>query len=331
MAITRHILDLIDLALQDRVLTYKERETIVATAAKEGVPEAEINAVLNNMLDQRLKSFTKEELKECPTCGHSVPLLSPRCLYCGHDLEQYATAAQRPPAYTPLSGEDADIIRAENLRVEQEDQSVKNCPDCGAPFPLMSNICQHCGHVLHTRQSSSFNIKNLIQNINNSIVAMRNAPRPTFGDVLSSSQSTLMLLSGIILFVIAFSYPTTIGGMMLVLGIFLGWRGVKSHTYFSPLVSSCDKVYYKALHDHNKYVRIVDSIYGDDKEAKDYLAQLGNELQAVEQIRRQNRSKLNLMIAGIILAAVLLLAVRPSAKTFFAEHIDPAFSIFNTK
>ena len=37
MAISKHIKNLIDLALQDRVLTYKERQTIIEEAKKTGV------------------------------------------------------------------------------------------------------------------------------------------------------------------------------------------------------------------------------------------------------------------------------------------------------
>ena len=74
MAVSKHILDLITLALQDRVLTFKERQTIIEAAEKEGTATAEVNAVMDNMLEQRLKSYTKEELGSCPNCGHGVPL-----------------------------------------------------------------------------------------------------------------------------------------------------------------------------------------------------------------------------------------------------------------
>lgn len=66
MAISKKILDLAHLALSDRVLTYTERQTIVKAALEEGTPASEINSVLDNMLTQRLKSYTKEELRKKP-------------------------------------------------------------------------------------------------------------------------------------------------------------------------------------------------------------------------------------------------------------------------
>jgi len=49
MAVSKRILDLIALALQDRVLTFKERQIITESAMKEGTPELEVNAVIDNM------------------------------------------------------------------------------------------------------------------------------------------------------------------------------------------------------------------------------------------------------------------------------------------
>ena len=43
MAIPKHIIDLTALALQDRVLTFKERQTIIVEALKAGVTAEEIN------------------------------------------------------------------------------------------------------------------------------------------------------------------------------------------------------------------------------------------------------------------------------------------------
>ena len=65
MAISKHILDLVTLALQDRELTFTERNTIIQKAVEEGTAVAEINAVIDNMLEQRLRSYTKEELGSC--------------------------------------------------------------------------------------------------------------------------------------------------------------------------------------------------------------------------------------------------------------------------
>ena len=83
MAISKHTLDLIKLALEDRELTFKERQVIVEAAVKEGASVAEINAVLDNMVALRLRSYSKEQLKRCPSCGAQIPLISDDCFYCG--------------------------------------------------------------------------------------------------------------------------------------------------------------------------------------------------------------------------------------------------------
>jgi hypothetical protein len=121
MAVSKRILDLIALALQDRVLTFKERQIIMEAAVKEGTSEAEINAVIDNMLAQRLGSFTKEELGSCPGCGHGVPLLADECPYCGTVLRQQTQRQENP---INISDKDAEIIRSENVRVEEEKKKI---------------------------------------------------------------------------------------------------------------------------------------------------------------------------------------------------------------
>ena len=74
MAISKHIIDLVALALQDRILTYKERQTIIKEAKNTGVNVKETVAYIDEALRKRLKSFSKEELIHCPSCGALVPL-----------------------------------------------------------------------------------------------------------------------------------------------------------------------------------------------------------------------------------------------------------------
>ena len=344
MAVSKHIIDLTRLALADRVLTYKERETIVKEALAEGIPEAEINAFMDNMLAQRLKSLTKEELKNCPACGGQIPLIADQCPYCGNKFEV-------SHSITDVSGKAADIIRAENQKTAKEEEAIKNCPDCGAPFPLISNICTHCGHVLHARQDSDLNIRNLIANINDSIRAISNAPKPTIFDILKFHRGTVMLFVGIVLFATAFSYPGATAGCILMVALSLGFFGVKwqmnnfsggkgiasrdqiieraniNISEASP-VTVADEYYYIALNDHNKYVRLTESVYGDNAEAKKYIAQLGGEIQKAEKNRKSNRLKLAIIVAIISAIALLPLFIQPSVQTYYQEYLDGEYSIF---
>ena len=341
MAVSKHIIDLTRLALADRVLTYKERETIVKEALAEGIPEPEINAFMDNMLAQRLKSLTKEELKNCPACGGQIPLIADQCPFCGNKFET-------GQAVSDVSGQAADIIRAENLKTAKEEESIKNCPDCGAPFPLISNICTHCGHVLHARQDSDLNIRNLIDNINDSIKTITNAPKPTFLDVLKYHKGTIMLFIGIVLFVSAFTFSDVTAGCLLMVALPLGFFGVKiqmkslggmttrdelinninNHLTAASPVTIADEIYYTALNDHNKYVRLTESVYGDNPEAKKFIAQLGGELQKAEENRKSNRLKLALFVALLTVISLLPLFLSPSSSTKFEEYIHQHYSIF---
>ena len=111
MAISTNIKNLTDLALRDRVLTYKERQVIVEAALKEGTNIQEINAFLDDAYRERLKTYSKEQLKRCPHCGAQIPLVSDVCLFCGESLENTELQPNQtatPPTY--VEGKAAKII-----------------------------------------------------------------------------------------------------------------------------------------------------------------------------------------------------------------------------
>ncbi|MBR4214562.1 MAG: zinc ribbon domain-containing protein [Bacteroidales bacterium] len=334
MSISKHIADLTRLALLDRVLTYRERETILIEARAEGIPDAETNAFLDGMLAQRLKSYSKEELKACPACGAQIPLISDQCLFCGTMLEK---PAQNTAKTISVKGSAADIIRSENVKNTQAEQNIKNCPNCGAPFPLLSNICPHCQHVLHAAQDSDLNIKSLIENISKSTAAISVAPKPSFLDVLKYHRGAVMLFIGVVIFVSAFSYPGATAGCLLLFGILLGFFGARgkilgkdlTNTENSP-VTIADEYYYTALYDHDKYVRLTQSVYGDNREAKQYLAQLGGEIRKAEQNRKSNRLKLAIFVTILVIISLLPLLIKPSVATYYEEYLEPNYTIFET-
>ena len=102
MPISDNIKKLTDLALTDRILTYKERQVIAETALKEGISQQEINSYLDDALHERLKTYSKEQLKHCPHCGAQIPLISDVCLFCGESLENTEPLPNQtatPPAY----------------------------------------------------------------------------------------------------------------------------------------------------------------------------------------------------------------------------------------
>lgn len=340
MAISKHILDLVTLALQDRELTFTERNTIIQKAVEEGTAVAEINAVIDNMLEQRLRSYTKEELGSCPGCGHGVPLIADQCPYCGRNLEHQERQTVRPPVY--VSGEDAEIIRAENIRIEQEKK--QNCPKCGAPYPLVSNICSHCGYVLHEQSTSDFNIKNLISNINQSIDRLKNNWNPSFSIVLWNRMGVVLFFYALAFFILAFTlddndYLTFSGGCVVVAFLFTIYANNVNHSYAGGFidvthymfdvramdtpVQVADNEYYQALYSYEKYQRQIDSLYGDSMEAKQMLDNFSSEIDNYKRTRNRNRLLLSVMMIALFLVPVFIYVFSPSAADKWQQnHIE---------
>lgn len=66
MAISKKTLNLINLALKDKVLTQVERQTIVSAALEMGVPKQEIEAYLSHATDERIRSIYSKS-RQIPT------------------------------------------------------------------------------------------------------------------------------------------------------------------------------------------------------------------------------------------------------------------------
>ena len=330
MAIPQKIIDLATLALQDRVLTFKERETIVAEALKMGVNRVEINAYLTNALDKRLQSYTKEELGSCPGCGHGVPLIADQCPYCGTMLQRGGSHVIVPPPYPSsfnVSDEAAQIIQQENYNTEQEKH--ENCPKCGAPYPLVSNICGHCGYVLHERRDSDFNINTLMDNMRTSIANMKKTLRPSFLSVLKSQIGTLCLFFAAAFFIIGELFDNdemTAGGCCALplaiillsafnrgeeesvdtsggpIGCLAGWGvwllfGCKAT---KTAIDEADDQYFKALHSLEQYQRQIDTIYGNDAEARRLLDDYAVEIGGYKKMRNQSRNMIAVLFVAVM-------------------------------
>jgi len=312
MAISKKTLDLINLALQDRVLTFKERQVIVENATKEGTPTAEINALIDNMLAQRLQSYTKEELKRCPHCGAQIPLISDVCLFCGETLENSANAPKTPQT---VEGNEAEIINEENRITADQIKNLKTCPDCGAPFPLVSNVCTHCGHILHEQKDSDLNVKNLINSIQNSIDELKNTPQPSFGDVMSYRNHIFVFLFAMLMLAVSIKMMWSgfadqesniffvVLGLSFVLLVSAIIKASKKRGEPSP-ATAADNKFFAALHRKEMCERQISTLYGNNSEAKEALSRLDALTDKIKQNRdRRTRS---VVIAFSIAVAVLM-------------------------
>lgn len=324
MTISDNIKHLTDLALKDRVLTYKERQVIVEAAVKEGVAKEQIDAYLDNALHERLQSYSKEDLRRCPHCGAQIPLISDVCLFCGESLNAYnAQDTVQPPPH--ISGKDAQIIQAENVRTAAEQHNIKTCPDCGAPFPLVSNVCTHCGHILHEQQESDFNVKNLISNIQQSIDELKSAPQPSFWNVLWYRKNywmflvSFMLLLNVVRFVLRYieNGYLVLGMAIASLVLLLAAIDITQKTKKDPPSKMADDKFFAALHRKEMYENQIATIYGDNAEAKEVLRQYSSLTDSITTQRRSRQIKLALTVCAFFVATLFIVFDTYSNKEIF--------------
>lgn len=308
-------MDLAHLALSDRVLTYTERQTIAKAAMEEGTPEEEINTVLDNMLTQRLKFFTKEELRNCPHCGAQIPLISDTCLFCGGSLQSTDT---QPIIPTPeITGAEAEIIQRENLDTAAEHRNLKHCPDCGAPYPLVSNICTQCGHVLHELTDSVLNVKNLIANIQQCIDDLKNTPQPTFGEVLSYRKHIYIFLMSLLFLAISLhmmrngfadSDRQVFYGVIGLSFAFLIWAIISAFITKKtpPPATVADDKFFAALHRKEMYANQIATLYGNNEEAKAELKKL---TWLTDSVKHKRDKRMRSLVITIALSVIGMMAL----------------------
>ena len=316
MKITKKIKRLVDLALSDRVLTYVERQTIVKTAINSGISEKEINQYIDNALRKRLESYTKEELQHCPFCGAQIPLVSDECLFCGNSLNNGTQSfhMETPP---PLNiSTEEEIINSENLKTAIESHDLRNCPDCGAPFPLISNICTSCGHVLHEKESSDLNIKNLINNIKQSIKTLSESPNPTVFQILLFRIESIIMGLWLICIAIILLDTNAVAWIFLIcplpliggaLSVIIPWRLTKGKDPEKSPVHIADQIYYNAVYNLEMYTRQIETLYGNNQEAQKLLKNYNDEINRQKTIRNQKHRSINITL--VTLAALFTITM----------------------
>lgn len=318
MPISQKIAKLTALALKDRVLTAIERKTIVDAALQEGISKGEINSYLDNAIKERLKTYRPEELQHCMYCGAQTPLLSENCLFCGKSLSKKSENIMVPPVY--IMGREADIINRENKNTAAQQRNLQRCPDCGAQFPLISNICSSCGHILHEQTDSELNIKNLTNNISISISELKSSPKPTLLDVVKYRLSIISFLLAAACLVLGFSLMgfSALAGLFFIVSMALLIVALiylrKQNNEYSPVKIADDK-FYNALSLQEMYARQIATLYGDNAEAQQLQKKFSEEILVLKQNRQRNRNILAIGIAVIITSIVLIPFLSPDGKS----------------
>lgn len=294
------------LALSDRVLTKMERQTIVYKASRMGISRDHTNYYLQAKLKERRRSSIKEDLRDCPYCGAQIPLVSDECLFCGKPLEHIAPILI---ASDDIEGPEADLIRRENRITDAERHGIKNCPDCGAPFPLISNICSSCGHVLHELRGNSLNINSLLTKISKSIKRVDSAPKPKVHQIVGYWLYYIILSISIISFISGIILHSELGKLIALIGFGAGIGSIVFGAFKTVRDSKtpaqiADKEYYKARHTYEMYARQVATLYGDSREAKPLLTKFGDSIKRLQKERYRNRITITSII-GIIAISII--------------------------
>lgn len=97
MIIPQNIIDLVNLAISDNNITFKERELIVEAAKREGIPEETINEYINTAFKQHFQSQPKDDLLYCEHCGNQVIPTYGDCPFCGNKI---ISLSQKPKEET---------------------------------------------------------------------------------------------------------------------------------------------------------------------------------------------------------------------------------------
>lgn len=301
------IKELTALALSDRILTDLERETIVNKAVEGGIPLKEINQYLDEQLKIRLQSYSKSDLRACPHCGAQIPLLSENCIFCGNELEHIENPIAIP---SYVISKETDIIRSENNRIEETRHGIKNCPDCGAPFPLVSNICASCGHILHERSENILNIKNLHRNIMMSFNRINSAPHPKVYQLVRYWSIYLLLAISMFTYTVGIFTNSEVGKIGASVGligcIVLVIIDLICAKKKSPVLIA-DEEFQKAKQSYEMYARQIKTIYGNNQEAKKLLKKLSESINQIQKERNIKRRRVYYIMG--CLSLMILIAI----------------------
>lgn len=320
MKVSKKIKDLVSLALEDRILTNVEKQTIIDAAVAEGNTVEDITAFLDNAIKQRLQSYTKEELTRCPHCGAQIPLISDNCIFCGESLN----ASNKEKRHINRSGKSFDIIRNENIKTETERRNAKQCPNCGAPFPLLGNVCTSCGHILHESTSSDYNINNLIQKLDENMRGIKSYPSffLWFLLLIIRCLPTIFIIAIVLEelrvpmpFKISDLIPSSIDDDFLVILIVIA--AFMELTVYNHMPRFIDQKFNEALHGAKKNINKIKSLYGINKDSETITSNAETEISTVVK-----RHRIQLVASIVLLISVPIVLVRYQYNKQYINYVN---------
>jgi len=304
--VPKRIVYLTELALKDGVMTFRERQVIESEGRKLEVDPDELKSFLDSALKYRISKETKETLQACPTCGGQIPLLSKECQYCGHMFGKLAANVFN----VSEDDEAARIIEQENAETQSQKTNIQQCPNCGAPYPLICNICGHCNHVLHAPSYDQLNVERLTKRISKSLSSV-NKSVPEFSDMLRKNWflyiTIINLLAGVVLSHLLGAAWTV--GIMIVLFFTQFWFLSSKIKNNVNRIDECDRNFYLAQSRFDMLSREVTVLYGDHPEMKSKLEHFGEAITAVSNRREASRRKIAIVNSVFTIVSVAILFV----------------------
>ena len=175
---------------------------------------------------------------------------------------------------------DAKLHQLKTEMNESKRENVNKCPECNEIIHVLSQVCSNCRYVLNKSTIVGENSKNLNDSINqleNLIIDIKSAPKPSFGERLK---------------IIILSYISC--GLYLVYRKFAHKKGDS----FENLVAKCEKE-----------SRSIKMYYGEDKKVLFLLDDLNNEIIKIGQDRKKISLKANIGCFGLVIISIALYAV----------------------
>lgn len=303
--VPQRISDLTTLALKDGVMTFRERQVIEEEGIRLGMEASELKNYLDEAIRSRISQESKDTLQACPGCGGQIPLLSKQCQYCGHTFGKVAANI-----YKVREGDEAaQIIEQENADTEANRKNISNCPNCGAPYPLISNICGHCHHVLHEPNYDPLNVDRLIKRIRKCI-SSANKSVPTLGELLKKNWFLYLTILNLMLYAVVahyFGIAWTLLAMIVLFIVQVWFLGDKILKSTSNQVENRDRQYYLAQTRFQMLSSEVSVLYGNHPEMSGLISHLSTVLEAVSGKRNSTRKRVLIINTVLVVISVGLL------------------------